>query len=151
MENYELGKILGQGTYGVCHLATDLRDGQLYAVKRISLRNHKDTIAAQKEAEVRASTPHHRRNGVRLLKKLPGHGLDGSAEGAFSPWWAWAPPTGRQQVLSRLKHPNVVEFKESFSDDESTLCIVVAYCEASPANPDPTKWLGPPSFGWRRL
>lgn len=32
------------------------------------------------------------------------------------------------QVLAGLKHPNVVAYKDSFSD-EFQVCIVIAFCE----------------------
>lgn len=53
MENYELGEVLGRGTYGVCHKGRDRRDGHIYAVKTIILRNNKDSESALKEAEAR--------------------------------------------------------------------------------------------------
>lgn len=53
MDHYELGKVLGQGTYGTCHLARHIAENEWYALKRIQLRNAKDADAAQKEAAVR--------------------------------------------------------------------------------------------------
>lgn len=53
LNHYEQREVLGQGTYGVCHLAIDRRNGMQYAMKRITLRNEKDAQSAQKEADVR--------------------------------------------------------------------------------------------------
>jgi non-specific serine/threonine protein kinase/NIMA (never in mitosis gene a)-related kinase len=34
------------------------------------------------------------------------------------------------KLLQKLRHPNIVSFKDSFTDRDGKLCIVMAYCEA---------------------
>lgn len=38
-------------------------------------------------------------------------------------------PHGQAALLSRLHHPNIVSYKESFQDSHGVLHIVMGYCE----------------------
>ena len=33
-------------------------------------------------------------------------------------------------MLQKLRHPNIVSYKDSFTDKDGNLCIVMTYCEA---------------------
>ena len=33
------------------------------------------------------------------------------------------------KLLQRLRHPNIVSFKDSYTDKDGNLCIIMIYCE----------------------
>lgn len=84
-ESYEIGKVIGKGSYGQVSLARHKRDKKQYVIKKIDLHeaSEKERTFAQQEV----------------------------------------------QILAKLKHPNIVSYKESFQSLDGFLHIVMGYCE----------------------
>ena len=129
MNAYEQHQVLGTGTYGTCHLVRELASGRFYALKRIPLRNEKDSLQADKEAQVRALRDVHALARVRVPSTT--RSWRPSASLAGTRWGTRRDSRAARlaQVLAGLRHPHVLAYHESFSD-ESHLCIVMELCEA---------------------
>lgn len=85
MDEFEIIKVVGKGSYGEVWLAKHKKDKKQYVLKRINLQktSKKERSSAEQEAK----------------------------------------------LLQKLKHPNIVSYKESFETPDGMLYIAMQYCE----------------------
>lgn len=103
MDNYAVMRCIGRGSYGAVYLCRDKRDEKHYVVKKIDVE-HVPTRVCLLIA-------------IFVCALLNSRQERGAAEQEV-------------KLLASLNHPNIVGYRESFNDTNSSeLCIVMAYCE----------------------
>uniref|UniRef100_H2ZPD2 non-specific serine/threonine protein kinase n=1 Tax=Ciona savignyi TaxID=51511 RepID=H2ZPD2_CIOSA len=85
MDDYDVMRVIGKGSYGEVHLIQHKREKKQYVVKKLALQkvSKRERKAAESEAK----------------------------------------------LLSELKHPNIVSYKDSFENDDGFLYIVMGFAE----------------------
>ena len=111
MDKYEVGALVGKGSFGSVLLVTRRSDGAQFVLKRLPL------------------------GGAGLGSGGLGGGLGGGGGGGMGGGGGAGSDlmdayTNEIQLLSELEHPGIVTYVESFVDRQRMdLCIVMRYCD----------------------
>jgi serine/threonine protein kinase len=107
ISDYKIGRVLGQGGFGITYLATDVSLNQKIAIKEYFPR----------EFVVRDST--------RTVRPT------GTEEDHDNFKWGFERFRDEAKLLARLRHPNVVAVRRLL-EGNGTLYLVMDYCEGKP-------------------
>jgi serine/threonine protein kinase len=129
--DYTKGRFLSKGAFGQAFLAKCNRSGKDFVIKMVDISrcDQKERDSGKGRAGVRARGLARARACVRACARA-GRGRSPPS----SHWASCAAPllhsAARKEcaILGSLKHPNIIEYRESF-EDKGQLCIVMAFAE----------------------